>query len=76
MTAKEMLKPFKREHKLYNNENINYYEFLERQLKDFVNQLCKEQRELCAKIAWDIQYILPENNEYDELVRNAQQPEV
>lgn len=44
--------------------------------KDFVNQLCKEQREICAKIAWDIQYILPEDNEYDELIRNAKQPEV
>ena len=74
MTAKEMLKFSIREHKLYNNENINYYEFLEGQLKDFIKQLCKEQRELCWREVYMAKYYTKKLTKI--AILNTKQPEV
>ena len=47
--------------------------------KDFVNQLCKEQRELCARRAWSMQYEfdpLALGIEYDQFIKDSQQPQI
>lgn len=71
MTAKEMLKDHK--HLLH-----GYYVFEQEELQAFVNQLCKEQRENCAKEAMvkEIGSQFSEIVADEDSILNAKQPEI
>lgn len=51
MTAKEIASYAKRNVKLsgVDMDEVYTYSFMPKQFEDFVNQLCKEQRELCVE---------------------------
>ncbi len=68
MTAKEMLKDHK--HLLH-----GYYVFEQEELQAFVNQLCKEQRELDARIL-DKVYLIQKKSFLKKAIINNIQPNV
>ncbi len=83
MTAKEIASYAKRNVKLsgVDMDEVYTYSFMPKQFEDFVNQLCKEQRELDAMLYRDIMYEALGNKkvtigEMVERIRNNKQPEV
>ena len=71
MTAKEMLY----EHK---HLTMGYYIFEPEEMTEFINQLCKEQRENCAKEAMvkEIGSQFSEIVADEDSILNAKQPEI
>ena len=79
MTAKEMVKNCAKQIKFTNKEPLEHFIFLKKDLESFVSQLCKEQRELCARRAWSMQYEFDPITlgiQYDEFIQDSQQPQI
>ena len=80
MTAKEIASYAKRNVKLsgVDMDEVYTYSFMPKQFEDFVNQLCKEQRELCVE---EINKKVYMDKDYTKqltktVILNTKQPEV
>ena len=75
MRAKKMAKKFRFNPK----DEIGSYIMVKKDFEMFIDQICKEQRELCARRAWSMQYEfdpLALGIEYDEFIRDSRQPQI
>ena len=78
MTAKEMVKNCAKQIKFTNKEPLEHFIFLKKDLESFVNQLCKEQREICLNELH--KKVLMDRDETKQLAKivilNAPQPNI